>query len=181
MDEDIRAALGRGDHDRAFALLRQHHGSAVFTRSFHILGDHAQAEDALQDTLVAAYRKRVHLATVDSIRAWMMRVGTNKALDILRRDRRQRAKLARQLELDPTSDDRVPSPTDALAGYDRASLDECLATLDPVTRAAFLLRHEDELAWEEISATLGVPVDTIRMRVQRGAVRSLRACLQAKG
>ena len=114
------------------------------------------------------------------MRAWLMRVGTNKALDALRRGRRQRAKLERQLRLDP-GEGAPATPDDALAAYDRASLDECLAALDPVTRAAFLLRHDDELPWEEIAATVGLPVDTIRMRVQRGALRSLRTCLEAKG
>lgn len=179
MDDDIRAALGRGDLERAFALVRQHHGPQVYTRCFHILGDHAQADDALQEALVVGFRKRAQLAKVDSIRAWMMRVAINKALDALRRNRRQRVKLERQAQLDAAGEG-AGVLADGLGAFDRARLDECLAALDPVTRAAVLLRYEDELPWEDIAETVGLPVDTIRMRVQRGALRSLRGCLAGK-
>ena len=181
VDDEIRAALRRNDLERAFALVSQHHGPAVFTRCFHILGDRAQAEDALQETLVVGFRKRAELAAVASIRAWLMRVAVNKALDAHRRDRRQRAKLERQVRLDVDADAAGAAVGDSLGSFDRAKLDECLAALDSVTRAAFLLRYEDELAWEQIAATVELPVDTIRMRVQRGALRSLRVCLGEGG
>ena len=149
----------------------------MYTRCFHILGDHAQADDVLQETLVMAFRKRGELAKVDSIRAWMMRVAVNKALDALRRDKRYWVKLERRVQLG-TDDASASVVDDPLGSFDRARLDECLASLDPVTRAAFLMRHEDELPWEQIAAALELPLDTIRMRVMR-ATRGLRACLEA--
>lgn len=181
MDDDLRAALERGDDESAFTLLRDRHGRAMFTRCFHLLGDRALAEDALQETLIMAFRRRAELRSVVNLRGWLMCVATNKALDLLRRAKRDRAKLDRQRQAEAGDETSTPpAPGEGLARYDRASLDECLAALDPVTRAAFLLRHEDELPWEQIATRLGVPVDTIRMRVQRGAMQSLRTCLEAK-
>lgn len=152
----------------------------MYTRCLHILGDHAQAEDVLQETLVTAFRKRGELATVDSIRAWLMRVAINKSLDALRHDRRQRVKLERQVMLGKDAPEALPAD-ELLGSFDRARLDQCLSALDPVTRAAFLLRYEDDQSWDEIASTVKLPHDTIRMRVQRGALRALRTCLQAEG
>jgi RNA polymerase sigma-70 factor (ECF subfamily) len=179
-DEQIRAAVARGDEQRAFVLIYEHHGRALYTRCVHLVRDRAQAEDVVQDVVLKAFKARGQLRTVDNLRAWLLCIATRSALDALRRSRRHHDKLelTRQTMIDeePTRSDDDGSWT----RHDRGALDECLAALDPTTRAAFLMRYEDELPWEQIARELALPLDTIRMRVNRGAIRSLRACLEAK-
>jgi RNA polymerase sigma-70 factor (ECF subfamily) len=62
---------------------------------------------------------------------------------------------------------------------DRRALEDCLAALPPEIAAAVLMRYRDGMSWAQIAEAVETPMDTIRMRVQRGALKSLRECLEA--
>lgn len=178
-DEDIRAALRRGQIDDAFRQFVRDHGAAAFTASSRIVRDAQTAEDVMQESLISAFRNREMMLEVASLRGWLIKIATRKSLDALRATRRA----GRLQEALLHADDPVNGQDLAalLAGDEgRRALEHCLSKLEPETCAALLLRYREGVAWDEIAEAVGIPVDTIRMRVQRGALRSLRSCLEAQ-
>ncbi len=178
-DDEIRAALRRGRIDDAFRLFVRAHGGAAFSASCRIVRDAQTAEDVMQESLISAFRNREQMLGVASLRGWLIKIATRKSLDALRATRRT----GRLHEALLHADDPVNGhDLAALLARDegRRALEHCLGTLEPETCAALLLRYREGVAWDEISEAVGIPVDTIRMRVQRGALRSLRACLEAQ-
>ena len=132
----------------------------------------------MQQAMISAFKNRSQLMEVDSIRGWLIRIATHKCLDELRSSKRMG-----QLQHDLRNSD----PTDGEdllvqlgTTQDRRALDECLSGLDPVLRTVVLMRYRDAMSWEQIAKAVKLPLDTIRMRVQRGALSSLRECLASK-
>ncbi|HEU4727527.1 MAG TPA: RNA polymerase sigma factor [Kofleriaceae bacterium] len=177
-DEEIRAALRRGDDAAAFRLLVRAHGEAVFTRCYRILRNRTAAEDVMQQALEAAFKHRSQLIQVEQIRGWLIRIATRKSLDALRSSKRA-DRLERDLAEEGAPEDG--SLFEQLGStQDRRALEECLAALEPDLAAAVQMRYGDGMSWAQIADAVGLPVDTIRMRVQRGALNSLKECLAAK-
>lgn len=177
-DDEIRAALRRGDDDRAFRLLEAAHGKVVFARCRRVLKDQSAAEDVMQQAMMAAFENRRQLIEVDQLRGWLIQVAVRKCFDAKRtgkrKDRRERSAATGE----PTE---VASMVELFGlTEDRRALEECIAALDPELAVAVDLRYRDGMSWMQIAEAVGMPADTIRMRVQRGAMNSLRECLASK-
>jgi RNA polymerase sigma-70 factor, ECF subfamily len=177
-DNDIRAALRRGQDGVAFRLLVQIHGPAVYTACCRILKNRAAAEDAMQQAMMAAFKHRSELLEVDQIRGWLIRTANRRCLDALRSAKRS-DRLQRGL-VDGDAAEEVNLLDQLGTTQERRALEECLATLAPELAAAVHMRYREGMSWAQIAETVGMPMDTIRMRVQRGALKSLRDCLAAK-
>jgi RNA polymerase sigma-70 factor (ECF subfamily) len=177
-DDEIRAALRRGDDNLAFRLLLRAHGEAVFTRCCRILRNQSAAEDVMQQAMMAAFKSRSQLLEVDQLRGWVIKTAVRKCLDALRsagrKDRLERDVVAGE----PTE---AASLLELLGSTtERRALEECLAALDPELATAVWMRYRDSMSWAQIAEAVAIPVDTIRMRVQRGALKLLRDCLASK-
>lgn len=177
-DDHIRAALRRGHDDVAFRLLMQAHGSAVYTTCCRILRNPTAAEDAVQQAMMAAFTHRSQLLGVEQIRGWLIQTASRKCLDALRSAKRSE-RLQRDL-VDSDAPDEVSLLDQLGTTQERRALEECLATLAPDIAAAVQMRYRDRMSWAQIAEAVGMPMDTIRMRVQRGALKSLKDCLAAK-
>jgi len=177
-DDDIRAALRRGDTNVAFRLLVELHGPAVYSRCCRILRGRGAAEDVMQQAMIAAFQSRHQLLEVHQIRGWLMQVAIRKSLDVLRSSKRTDRLHQDLLRTDAGTGDDVIAQLGTT--QERRTLEECLAELPPALAAAVLMRYRDGMSWDQIAAVVGVPADTIRMRVQRGALNSLRECLASK-
>lgn len=134
-----------------------------------------EAEDVAQEAFVAAYDKRGSFRRGEPFRPWLYRIAVNRCLD------RLRAQARRPVLVEITA---VPEP--ALAGGDPVEallteegeqrLSAAVAALPPKLRAVFLLRHLDDLSYEEIAAAVGVPLGTVKTHLFR-ARAALRAAL----
>ena len=178
-DEAIRAALRRGDTDLAIRLVSRTHGKAIYSTACRMLHDQATADDIMQQTLITAANHQRQLLEVEDIRGWLIRVATRKCLDALRRSKR-----VDRLHRDGGDADAV-DPGDLVSALgdteERRALEECLAALPPEIAQAVVLRYREGMSWEQIAEAVAVPLDTVRMRVMRRAINSLRECLKSKG
>lgn len=174
-DDEIRGALQRGDADLAFRLLSRAHRAVVYTRCYRILRNRSAAEDVMQQTMIAAFRKRGELLGVDQIRGWLIRVAVRKCLDMLRSSKRTD-------RLHRTAGDGEPAGAGVLeqlgTTQERRALEDCLAAQPPDVVAAVLMRYRDDMPWAQIAEVVELPLDAIRMRVHR-ALKGLRDCLEA--
>lgn len=177
MDEGIRGALRKGDIDEAFRLLARAHGQAIYGRCLQILRNRGAAEDAMQQVLMAAFQSRAQLLEVVQLRGWLLTIAMRKCFDALRSSRRG-MRLQRDWPEDDPSERSLER--ELMTAQERRALEGCLAQLDPEVAAALLMRFRDSKSWEEIADAVDLPLDTIRMRVQRGALKSLRDCLAAQ-
>ena len=149
----------------AFAQEVRELTDTAFAVAYLILGNKADCEDAMSETILKAFESREKLKKRESFRAWFMRILRNEAYDTLRKRRR----------LTPVEElPEGPAPDPDSAG--RLDLAAALSRLTEDQRTALLLQQEG-YALEEIGEALDVPVGTVKSRLSR-AKSTLRTILE---
>jgi RNA polymerase sigma factor (sigma-70 family) len=154
------------------------HGRFLYSVAFRLTGNSEDAQDLVQESLL---RVRRGLATYEpgSLEGWLARIVTNVFLDEMRRRaRRPTAAL-------PENPDLVLPPTEAADhAADAAGLSTeiqaAIGALPEEFRVPLVLCDVADRSYEEIAATLGVPIGTVRSRLHRGR-RLLRRELETRG
>ena len=159
-DEEAFASLARGAGDRLLAI------------AFRILRDLGLAEDAVQQTLVLAWRELPALRDVEKFDAWLRRLLVNACYREARNDRRW----ATNVRVLPV--DQPASTDDYRAVLERDQLERGFRRLPPEQRAVFVFHHYLGLTQPEIAAELGIPLGTVKSRLHY-ATNTLRAALEA--
>jgi RNA polymerase sigma-70 factor (ECF subfamily) len=126
-----------------------------------ILRDHDLARDAVQETLIGAWRNLPTLRDVERFDAWIHRLLVRACIDTLRRRRRRPVEVA----LEPFDRAAAGEFTGALA--DHELLDLALRRLDPAWRAIVVLHYYLGMPLPEAAATLGIPLGTAKSRLHR--------------
>ncbi|HET9797004.1 MAG TPA: sigma-70 family RNA polymerase sigma factor [Gemmatimonadaceae bacterium] len=156
----------------AFARLVDRHYARCARIAVRILGNHEDAEEAIQDAFIRAYRALDSYEHRERFSAWLTRILVNQCRTVLARSRRRDAVFAdldlRQVEF------AIESAPDEGAWPE---LERVLARLPAEQREAIVLRYADDLTYEEMSRITGAGESALKMRVQRAFAR-LRALLQ---
>src|SRR5258706_539920 len=135
-----------------------------------ILLDDGEAEDAVQEAGLSAWRRRSSLRDADRFDAWFDRILINQCRDQLRKRRR-----AVQVGSPPVGFELPAAPPET--GTD-PELDRALDALDVDHRVVVLLRYWQDRTVEDIADRVGVPAGTVKSRLHH-ALRHLRASLEA--
>ena len=151
------------------------HSARVYRLAYRLTGDRHDAEDLTQEVFVRVFRSLSTYAP-GTFEGWLHRITTNLFLDQARRKSRIRFE-----GLAEDAAERLPGrePTPAQAYFDThldGDIEAALAALPPEFRAAVVLCDIEGLSYEEIAATLGVKLGTVRSRIHRGRAQ-LRAAL----
>ena len=174
-DADLVDRIGRHDHAAFEALMRQHNGR-LFRVARSILKDDSDAEDAVQDGYLDAYR---HISTFRGdaqLGTWLVRIVANQALMRLRKQKRERVVVPFDRQDDEAGDARpreladpsVESPSAAtLRAEIRRVLEHRIDELPVAFRTVFVLREVEEMTVEETAMALGIPSATVRTRLFR--------------
>lgn len=146
-------------------LVRQH-ADRVYRLAYRLSGNQQDAEDITQDTFIRVFRS-LHNYQPGTFEGWLHRITTNLFLDMVRRRGRVR------LEALPEDYDRLPAdePNPEQIYHDARldpDLQAALDSLAPEFRAAIVLCDIEGLSYEEVGATLGVKLGTVRSRIHRG-------------
>ncbi len=192
-DRDDREELGdgvlieraRSGNLDAFNLLVARHERAAYNVALRYLRSPEQAEDVTQDAFIRAYRSldTFRNDAGEGFRVWLLRITANRALDVLRASSRRPAEsLDRRLDdegsaWEPETADESPlefTARDELA----AKLERAIGQLHPDQRLVIILSDVQGLPYDEIAAIAGVPVGTVKSRINRGRAR-LRQLLLA--
>jgi len=155
----------------AFAELMRRYNRRLYRVARSVLRDDMEAEDALQDAYLQAYRALPGFRGQSSLATWLTRIVVNAALV----HRRQSARLAELIELrsepsaEPIMDDSSsPNPERAaLRAQTRRLIEAKIDGLPDAFRTVFVLRALEELSVEETGETLGIPEATVRTRYFR--------------
>jgi RNA polymerase sigma-70 factor (ECF subfamily) len=154
------------------------HSGRVYRLAYRLTGNKHDAEDLTQEVFVRVFRS-LSSYTPGTFEGWLHRITTNLFLDLVRRRARIR------FDALPDDAERIPAPDRAglqtpAQAYDDTHFDAdvqaALDALPPDFRAAVVLCDLEGLSYEEIAATLGIKIGTVRSRIHRGRSQ-LRAAL----
>ena len=168
-DTELIARILSGDL-RALEMLMRLHNRTLFRTARAILRNDADAEDAVQDAYVQAYRKLGSFRGESKLSTWLVRIAANEAL--MRRRRNPRPVEAPEQQ---EAVSEAPGPQDdAERAQMRRLLETHIDALPDPYRAVFMLRAVEELDVGETAAALGIPEATVRTRYfrARGLMRS---------
>jgi RNA polymerase sigma-70 factor, ECF subfamily len=162
--EIIRRVLA-GDVEQ-FGLLVDRYYPRYARIALHITGDREDAEDALQDTFLRAFRALSTYEERERFGAWLLRILVNQC----------RTHLARRRRSVPLQPDwvnwEVAEGTTPAEQIDTAfDIERALRALPEPQREALVLKYADDLSYEEMARITGVAVSALKMRVKRGAAR----------
>ncbi len=160
----------RGDRD-AFATLAAGSIGRLFNIAQLMLRDRDQADDAVQETLVLAWRDLKGLRDPDGFDAWLHRVLVRAVYREAKRERRRSPRMVQVREIATTPDATADVE-------DRDAIDRAFRRLRPEHRAVLVLRHYLGFSDDEAAAALSVPTGTIKSRLSR-ATSALRSELEA--
>jgi len=164
-DGELVAAALAGDLE-AFAELSRRYRE-VYTRfAVRMLGNPDDADDVLQSAFMRAFRALRSCRDPEHFRAWLYQIVTNECRTFAtRRARRDRRFVRSELDFEgavaPLAD----------AGETLEDVQYALAKLDPLYREAFLLKHVEDLTYEEMAEITGARISALKMRVKRACER----------
>ena len=149
----------------AYAGLVARYRDRLGRYAMRMLGNRADAEDALQETFVRAYRSLGRCTEPERFGAWAFGILVNRCRTLgAQRARRERLQIADEVALERAADTDDPVHRRAL----RETIDRALARLAPALREAFLLKFVEELSYEEMATMTGASIPALKMRVSRG-------------
>ena len=174
-----QAAAPALDGPEAFRQLVELYSARLYRMAYRMTGQTQDAEDLVQETFLRAYRHRATFQARANLGTWLYRICLNASLDRLRQRR------TGERSLDDPDPARAAAPVvSSAAGPERLALSgevagqvqTAMAELTPVERAAFAMRHYENLSIAEIGAALGLRDAAAKNTIFRG-VRKLRRAL----
>lgn len=170
-DSAVVARVLGGDVE-AYALLVRRYHARCLRYAERVLGDRADADDVVQEAFIRAYDALGRYEERARFRAWLFAVLATEC----RAHARGRTRRTRFFVRDDAAARLAAAPESTTAPDAKARLDRALARLEPRLREAFLLRHVEELSYDEMRVVTGAGVSALKMRVKR-ACDALRALL----
>ena len=178
VDEQIAAQLKGGDA-AAVGRLYDRYGRLAYSLALKILNDRGGAEDVVQDAFVSLWRgARSFDQSRGNLRAWLLTIVHNRAIDQVRGKARVRP-VADLQALERTA--QVPDAWEALAlDLERKQIKEAFARLPEAQRRTLELAYFGGYTHAEIARRMDVPLGTVKGRMRMG-LEKLRSFLQARG
>ena len=178
-DRSLVRAAQRGDA-QAFRALVTKYQRRVYPLALGMVRDSDEAMDITQETFVRVHRYLPSFKGDSSFFTWTYRIATNLSLDSARR--RGRSERVEMDEQDAEIESRMDPASAALAGPQRAALneelkgkiEEALATLSENHRAILLLREVEGLSYEDLARTLGIRKGTVMSRLFHARLKMQR-------
>lgn len=169
-DHELIVLARRGSREAA-GVLFDRYWELAWRAAYAVTANRALADDVAQDAVQRAFTSLDRFDETRPFGPWLKRIVVNRAIDLLRRDRR----------LTPL-DDRAAAAVWELHGplEERESsraVADAVGSLDPPKRMVVVLRYWLDLSVEEIAGVLGIPVGTVASRLSR-ALAQLRTALE---
>jgi RNA polymerase sigma-70 factor (ECF subfamily) len=174
----------RSGNPQAFAGIVDRYTDQIFILALRSLGDQHNAEEAVQDVFLKAYRSLDSFDSDRRLHPWLYSIALNHLRSLQRRTARRHETntipLAEELvPVDPSIGASHPE-TQLLANSTRALVDYALLELSPIQRQAFILRHVRGLSTSDAATVMRIPENTLKTNVRR-ARKQLQKILGAHG
>lgn len=171
-DADLVADSIGGDV-QAFAELSRRYRDTYARFAVRMVGSRDDAEDVLQSAFIRAYRALDRCRDPSRFGAWLYQIVANECRTfVVRRARRERRIVSDEIQLRDAPAASAVDMDDTLADVQYA-----VDQLDVAQREAFLMRHVEQLSYEEMAEVTGDGISALKMRVKRACTR-LRELLE---
>jgi RNA polymerase sigma-70 factor (ECF subfamily) len=185
-DHRLLSGLQAGDA-AAYERLIERFQTPIYKLAYRLLNDPADASDVLQEVFLKVFRNVENFRGDSSLRTWMYRIAVNEAHNRRRwlfRHRRGETGMDDVFEDAESREkplvDASETPFDFILNREaQLLLEEGLAAINPVFRAALVLREVEDMSYEEIAEILEVSIGTVKSRIVRGR-EALRRYLAAR-
>jgi len=175
LDDAALVERAQAGESTAFDELVRRYEGKVFQLTRRILNDADEAEDALQETFLSAYRGLPRFKREARFSTWIFRIATNAALMRLRKRRPDVISLDQPKPVDPGGEpvsldlpDWTSTPDQELIDQEtKTAMDEAIAALPPDLAAVFLLRDVEGMSNEEAAEATGLSVAAAKSRLHR--------------
>jgi RNA polymerase sigma-70 factor (ECF subfamily) len=159
--------IARDERTRRFERLALPHLGAAYNLARWLLKSDADAEDAVQDAVLRAFRFFDNLRHEDG-KAWLLTIVRHCCYDWLRRNRAPDLALDEESNIAATLVATPETPESLyVASAERRRLDGLVAELPAAFREVLILREQEELSYKEIADIVGAPVGTVMSRLAR--------------
>jgi RNA polymerase sigma-70 factor (ECF subfamily) len=185
-DADV-VKLAQQGRDAAFRELVRRYERPVFSLVFRMVRDRETAEDLAQDAFIKVLNHIDRYRPEFKFSSWLFKIANNVAIDYLRKRQLDTISIdgsphaATQAEIEATSFDVVARQENALEEMEARELgtaiEQAIARLRPEYRSCIMLRHVEGRSYEEIAATLDLPLGTVKTYIHR-ARHELRRALE---
>jgi RNA polymerase sigma-70 factor, ECF subfamily len=175
-DADV-AALAKEGREAAFRELVRRYERPVFSLILRMVRDRQTAEDLAQDTFIKVLNHIDRYRPEFKLSSWLFKIANNLTIDHLRKRQLSTVSIdgsphaASAAEIEATSFDveaRGESPLDEIESRELGSaIERAIAALRPEYRACIMLRHVEGRSYEEIAATLDLPLGTVKTYIHR--------------
>jgi RNA polymerase sigma-70 factor (ECF subfamily) len=166
-DDELASRARTGDASAFDALIQRHYPTCL-RYAYRMLGDRADAEDAVQEAFLRMVRALPRYDSRDQFRAWLLHILRNRCRSQWTR-RAWRAARLRVYHAQAVQPVSLPASDGADTDVQRA-----LARLPARLREAFLLKHVEDLSYVEMEQVTGATQSALKMRVKRACDQMLR-------
>ncbi len=166
-DETLVVRAQEGDV-RSFEVLLRRHEAKMYRLALRLLGVPGDAEDAVQEAFISAWRRLGTFRGDSAFSSWLYRIVTNRCLNMIR-SRRPVAPLDPTIEVSDTKLTGAPERSEELAEQ-VAALRHAVASLPSHQRVCWVLKESDGLSYSEIAQIVGTSPDSVRGRIHRARV-----------
>ena len=182
MESDVRViARARRGEQAAFAELLRAYRAPVFNLCLRMLKNRDDAEDIAQEVFIKVFGMLERYDERYAFRSWLFKIAANQCIDFIRKNRVKLQSLdepvryhGEEIERQFPDDSRTPDEDLELREVGRLLL-AITDELPPHYRSMIVLRHQEQLSYEEIARVLDLPLGTVKARIHRA-----RAMMRAK-
>ena len=162
----------KGD-EKAFAELLDKYKAPVFSICYRMVRNSTDADDLAQEAFIRTFNVLDRYDPSYPFSSWLFRITSNLCIDFLRKEKGgmisldkpidgAEGEIPRELPSKDAKPDRMMETKEMMM-----ALEEAITTLPEHYRVIVILRHQEQLAYEEISENLGIPLGTVKARIHR--------------
>lgn len=162
----------------AFRRIVENHHRALYMMAVRLVGDAAEAQDLVQESLAKAYVNLDRFDPSYRLSTWLHRITLNTCRDHLKSARR-RERVSGIYPTHEPADDALPMDEELVRRDESARVQRALASLKEAYREVLVLKDLQGLSYEEIKAITGTPITALKIRVIRARGKLRRALEEA--
>tara|TARA_Y100001970_G_scaffold177209_1_gene215950 strand:+ start:806 stop:1387 length:582 start_codon:yes stop_codon:yes gene_type:complete len=173
-DEELMKRFQNGD-ENAYIELVNRYRDKILNFIFNYIGDFEISEDIVQDTMIKLYQKKHYYKEIAKFSTWLYTIAKNLANTELRKKKQRKTTILSHISKD---DKQFDIPADQPGTHHEVEseiLDKIIKdAIDQLTdkfKTVIILRDIQELSYEEISSIVGVPMGTIKSRINRARLQ----------
>ena len=173
-DEQLISRFQSGD-ERAYIELVNRYRDRLINFVYQFLGDFEQSEDVVQDTMLKLYQKKHYYREIAKFSTWIYTIARNLANTELRKRKRRKTTLLSQMTREE-KDYELPAiqpetGQEVQNEFAEKRIQKALQELPKHFRTVIILRDIQELSYDDISSIIGVPLGTVKSRINRARLQ----------